>query len=191
MTIPTSARDYRLQLDLVPEPGTTRFGIGLRAGSAGAEDGCDLVFHPAQKRVAFSKMSDSGGGIAAGPGIEAVEGLDQPFTVDIVVRHDILDAEIAGFRSLTTRFWNPEGARVRLFVDGGEVTFRNIRMRCLAERYAPYPTIAANHRENRSHDTPPISAGGPDVSSAEDLSIGFSKVGETFGVSQTQADPRR
>ncbi len=141
-TIPTSARDYRLQLDLVPEPGTTRFGIGLRAGSAGAEDGCDLVFHPAQKRVAFSKMSDSGGGIAAGPGIEAVEGLDQPFTVDIVVRHDILDAEIAGFRSLTTRFWNPEGARVRLFVDGGEVTFRNIRMRCLAESYAPYPAIA-------------------------------------------------
>jgi hypothetical protein len=139
VTIPKIANDYRLELDVVPERGTASFGIGLRAGSGQADDGCELIFQPTQKRVRFSKMSNSGGGIGGGPAIEGVTGLDKPFSVDIIVRHDIADAEIAGFRTLTTRFWNPDGDRIRLSAQNGSVTFRNMRIRPLTESYAPYP----------------------------------------------------
>ena len=62
------------------------------------------------------------------------------------MRHDILDAEIAGFRSITTRFWNPGGDCIRLFADKGGVTFRNIRICPLAEAYKPYPGwTVSNH----------------------------------------------
>ena len=105
--IPGIVGDYRLQLEIVPDPGAGSFGIGLRSDSSQADGGCDLILQPAQKRVRFSKMSNSGGGISGGPGIEAVRGLDKPFTVDVIVCHDILDAEIAGFRALATRFWIP------------------------------------------------------------------------------------
>lgn len=143
VSIPGISGDYRLQLDIVPDPGASSFGIGLRADSSQADDGCDLILQPSHKRVRFSKMSNSGGGMGGGPGIEAVEGLDKPFTVDVIVRHDIIDAEIAGFRSLATRFWNPAGNCVRLFVIDGAVTFRKVKIQPLAESYAPYPTMTA------------------------------------------------
>ena len=139
VVLPNIPHDYRLQMEIVPEAGAASFGIGLHAGAAPYDEACDLVFRPAERRVSFSKMGSSSGKVGGGPGIDAVKGLDKAFSVDIVVRHDILDAEIAGTRSLTTRFWNPAGDCVRLFADSGSVTFRNIRISPLAETYKPYP----------------------------------------------------
>lgn len=139
VVIPKMPGDYRMRLEIVPESGAKSFGIALRAGGAKGEDACDLVFRPAEKRVSFSKLGDSSGGVGAGPSIDAVRGMDAPFAVDIVVRHDLLDAEIGGFRSLITRFWNPAGDGVRLFSDDGAVTFRNVRVSPLKETYKPYP----------------------------------------------------
>lgn len=146
VTIPEMDGDYRMQLEVVPDPGVRAIGIALHAGSLEEKDGCELIFQPEQQRVRFSKMSNSGGGVGSGPVIEAVEGLDKPFTVDIIVRHDIVDAEIAAFRSLTTRFWAPEGKEIRLFAENGSVTFRNIRIRRITDSYAPYP--AWNHEKD-------------------------------------------
>ncbi len=148
VTIPKIAGDYRLQMEIVPAPSVGSFGVGLCASSAEAEDGCDMIIDPTMRRVRFAKMSDSGGGISGGPAIEAVDGLDKPFAVDIIVRHDILDVELVGFRTLTTRFWNPGGDRIRLFVENGSVTFRNVRIRRLAESYVPYP---ARHSARTTH----------------------------------------
>jgi sucrose-6-phosphate hydrolase SacC (GH32 family) len=134
--LPGIPQDYRLELEIVPEPGAAAFGLSLRAN---ASDACDLVVTPQQKRVRFSKAAGSSGRSGNGPAIEAVGRLDRPFKVDLIVRHDILDAEIAGSRTLTTRFWNPGGDRIRLFADSGAVTFRNIRIRPLVDRYEPYP----------------------------------------------------
>jgi sucrose-6-phosphate hydrolase SacC (GH32 family) len=134
--LPKIPQDYRLQMEVAPEAGATSFGVSLRAD---ASDGCELAFHPAAKRVSFSAMSGSSGKTGGGPAIEAVRGLDKPFTLDIIVRHDILDAEIGGRRSLVTRFWNPAGDRLRFFAEGGAVTFRNIRVSPLKETYKPYP----------------------------------------------------
>lgn len=137
--LPNIPGDYRLQMEIVPAAGATVFGIGIRPSGEGREDGCDLSFRPAEKRVSFSKTTGSSGKAAGGPTIDTVGGLGKPFAVDLVVRHDILDAEIAGSRSLVTRFWNPAGNRLRFFAEGGEVVFRNIRLRPLAEPYEPYP----------------------------------------------------
>lgn len=135
--IPGIPRDYRLQIEIVPESGAMMFGVTLRAG--GPDDGCELVFRPAARRAAFSKMCGSSGKMGGGPSIDAVAGIGQPFSVDIVVRHDILDAEIGGARSIATRFWNPAADRIRLFADGGSVIFKNIQIRPLRESYKPYP----------------------------------------------------
>jgi hypothetical protein len=143
--------DFRLQMEVVPEAGASLFGIELRATADQA--GCELIFDPQRERVRFSKMTDSGGGVGAGPGIEAVAGLDRPFKIDLVARHDILDVEIAAFRSVTTRFWNPDGDRLRLFVEGGAVSFRNIRIRPLKGTYEPYPGWSrprASRRQGRA-----------------------------------------
>lgn len=129
--------NFRLQLEVVPHPGATRVGIELRADDR--EAGCELILEPQRQRVRFTKMTDSSGGGGAGPGIEAVAGLNRPFKIDLIARHDILDAEVAEFRSVTTRFWNPDGDRIRLSAENGAVTFRNIVIRPLEEAYQPYP----------------------------------------------------
>jgi arylsulfatase A-like enzyme/sucrose-6-phosphate hydrolase SacC (GH32 family) len=141
ISIPNVPGDYRLRMDIEagPEALESSFGIGLCTTSATGEDGCDLVFEPGPGRVRFSKMGDSSGAVRSGPAIESVEGMNRPFTVDIIVRHDILDAEIGGFRAVTTRFWNPRANRIRLFAEAGTVTFRNIRVQPLTDIYEPYP----------------------------------------------------
>jgi len=83
--------------------------------------------------------------------------MDRPFTVDIVVRHDVLDAQIAGFRTIATRFWNPPGNRVRLFAEKGAVTFRNIRIRPLVGTYAPYPQLPRSELRVNKRACPPFS----------------------------------
>lgn len=137
--LPNIPNDYRLQMEITPAPGAISFGITLRVTGGAKDDACDLTFRPAEQRVSFSKMIGSSGKSGSGPAIEAVRGLDKPFTVDIIVRHDILDAEIAGSRSLVTRFWNPAADRLRFFTEGGTVAFDNIRISPLKEAYNPYP----------------------------------------------------
>lgn len=141
VSIPNLPGDFRLQVDIEPSPEAVNssFGIGLRARSQQCEDGCDLIFQPGPRRVLLSKMSDSGGGIRSGTMIDAVEGMNRPFTVDVIVRHDLIDVEIGGFRTVTTRFWNPGADRIRLFGDAGTVTFRDIRVQPLTDLYEPYP----------------------------------------------------
>ena len=144
VSIPKIAGDFRLQLEVTVEPGTQSVTIGLRSDAGGA-GGCDLVLSPAARTASFSKMGDSSGHAIPGPTINAVPGMDGTFAVDLIARHDILDAEVAGFRTLTTRFWNPAGDHIRLSVEGGAATFSKIRVRRLSEGYHPYP-IAAEPR---------------------------------------------
>ena len=140
--LPDIPADFRLELEIEPAAGTTSFGIGLRVGEG--DEGCEVVLEPERKRIRFTKMSNSGGGVGGGPAIEAVRGLDRPFKVDLIARHDIIDAEVGEFRSVTTRYWNPVGDRIRLFVDQGVVTFRNVRVRPLEDIYEPYPGWSKN-----------------------------------------------
>ena len=136
--------DFRLQVEVVPGPGSAAFGVLLRAKDDAAENGCALTFRPAGRQVQFSQSTGSSGKTSGGPAINAVPGLDKPFTVDVIVRYDILDAEIGGGRSLVTRYWNPQGQRLFFFSEGGQVEFRNIRVCPLAESYKPYPALQSH-----------------------------------------------
>jgi hypothetical protein len=137
--LPNVLGNYRLQMDVVPETGIALFGLALCADSRSADSACELLFHPKEQSVAFSKMSGSAGKSFGGPSLVAVDGLDKPFAVDIVVRHDMLDVQIDGRRALVTRFWNPAADRLTFFALGGQVTFRNLRISPLEAPYKPYP----------------------------------------------------
>ena len=141
-TIGNIRGDCRIQLEVVPGPGVRTIGLELRAGP-GQGDGCLLTLDPGKGTVAFSKRADSAGNTKPGPVIDGVRSLDKPFTLDMICRYDIIDAEVAGFRATCTRFWNPKADRIRLFTEGGAATFRNVRIRRITDRYVPYPAIAA------------------------------------------------
>ncbi|MEN6663601.1 MAG: LamG-like jellyroll fold domain-containing protein [Phycisphaerae bacterium] len=130
--IPNIAGDVRITMTIVPQPGVKKFGLRLRGG-AQADDGCELAFDPINRTAVYSAIVDSAGTNWGTPGIHEVDDLDKPFEVDIICRNDIIDAELMRFRTVTTRFWNPAGDRVQLFAEGGEVTFRDIRIRSLHE----------------------------------------------------------
>ncbi|NCO38908.1 MAG: hypothetical protein GW911_02170 [Armatimonadetes bacterium] len=102
-TIPHVPNDCRLELEVVPEPGVRSVGLTLRAGPGDA-DGCDLACDLTRGTVTYSKRTDSAGRVEPGPAITGVRNLDKPFTLDLICRHDILDAEIARFRATCTRF---------------------------------------------------------------------------------------
>lgn len=119
--------DYRLRLEIVASEDAGDLGVALHAGEEPGS-GCELLLSRATRTARFAHMDDSGGGRHGGPGIVAVRGLDGRYTLDVVVKHDILDAEIAGGRTLATRFWNPSGDRVRLHLTAGSASVRVVSL---------------------------------------------------------------
>jgi hypothetical protein len=132
-------RNVRIRIRVVPQPGAEAFGLCLR-GAGQYEGGCELRFEPRRQRAQYG--SPLGGGpareatglIARGRdfAIENVERLDQPFTLDIIVKNDLVDTCIDGRRTmLTRRDPEPEGRRLFLFAQKGSVTFEAIEVRAL------------------------------------------------------------
>jgi len=130
----------RVTLRVVPGGAT---GFGLCVGGTGAYgDLCELRFDPAQGRAQYGTPRD--GGLApdtARPPYEGydfaignVTGLDQPFTLDIILRDDLVDTCIDGRRTLITR--RPgrlQPGRLFLFARGGGVRFEGVAVRPLRE----------------------------------------------------------
>ena len=137
------AGDYRVTLQVKAAPEARSFSVGLRAGGD-SEEGTDLLFCPSDGTVGFSRFSHSGGTVNERPGIRGVKGLHEEFRLDIVCRHDIVDAEIGGCRTVAARFWDPGAERIRLAARGGEVIFRDIRIRRVTDTYTPYPIQSAD-----------------------------------------------
>ena len=81
--------------------------------------------------------------------ITDVQGLDRPFTLDIVLKDDIVDAcidnrrgdlcsnlrraAIDNRRTIVTRYWNPRGDRLFLFAQNADVAFDSVEIRPLSE----------------------------------------------------------
>lgn len=125
-------QNVRITLTVSPEPGVRGFCLGLR-GRAAPEQSCRLQFAPASKTAGFSASTDSGGGRTGAWMLDGSLPLDRPFAVDIVCRHDILDAEIGGRRTLVNRYWDPEGDCLYLGAEQGAVSFSDIVIRPLEE----------------------------------------------------------
>ena len=112
-------RNFRMTVDIAPETPTSAFGLLLR-GSERYEKGCELRFSPDQQRVELGDQS-----------IACVEGLAQPFKLEIVVVDDIVDVCIGERRCLIQRCPESNGDTLFFFCHHGDVTFSAIEVSAL------------------------------------------------------------
>jgi beta-fructofuranosidase len=129
-------QNVRITLRVKPKPGTKHFGLCVR-GDGDYRSGCELQFVPAQQHVQFAPVAD--GQMAKVRGnwmaIGGVTGIDRSFTLDMIVKDDLVDACIDGRRTIITRNRTRlTGDRLFFFVDHGDVTFDEIRVRPLREQ---------------------------------------------------------
>ena len=63
-----------------------------------------------------------------------VEGLDKPFTIDMITKDRILDVCIDNRRTFIARRHGLGGKRLFFFAQGGEVVFKQIEIRPLLDQ---------------------------------------------------------
>ena len=108
------------------------FGLRMRA-SVNNEDGCELRFEPSRQRVQVDTPHPWQREIESDAAILDVEELDRPFTLDIFLKDDIVDVCIDDRRTIVSRCWNPNGDRLFLFAQNGDMIFGSIQVRPLTE----------------------------------------------------------
>lgn len=109
-------RNARIKLSVKPSPNSAAFGLWLR-GSGDFEKGYPLTFLPYEQKVTLNQQSMSG-----------VGGLDQPFTLEIIVKDDVIDVCVDGQRCLVDRCYELQGDRLFFFCENGEVEFEHIEV---------------------------------------------------------------
>jgi beta-fructofuranosidase len=129
--------DIRMTLRVEPGESTASFGICVR-GQGNYEKGCELRFEPSRSRVQYDTPAsgrlsfEAAGKYGTDFSIEGVHDLDLPFTLELVVKDDLVDACIDNRRTIISRRVDrPEGDRLFLFCQGGHVTFHAVEIRPL------------------------------------------------------------
>lgn len=112
-------RNARIRMRVRPRPDARRFGLKLRADPYAAA-GYDLEFDPAARTVRLHNES-----------LAAVEGIERPFTLDVILRDDIIDVCIDSRRCLINRCPQLQGEHVFLYGYCGCVAFEEISLRPL------------------------------------------------------------
>jgi len=132
-------QDVRITATIAPGPGASGFGLCVR-GEGAYERGCELRFEPGKQKVQYGVPVS--GGIAPGTKtpenflnvseILKVTGIDQPFTLDMIVKDDFVDTCIDSRRTLISRRSDrPRGNRLFFFAERGEVLFKDVTVRAL------------------------------------------------------------
>jgi hypothetical protein len=94
----------------------------LRFGSDAAFDsGYDLHFSPGVRVATLAQQC-----------ILAVEGLDRPFALEVVLWDDIIDVCIDGSRTLIDRCPERRGTKVLVYAEDSEVTFEMVEITALS-----------------------------------------------------------
>jgi hypothetical protein len=115
----------RLTMQVKPVPGVSRFGLSLRAGDDNG-DGCKLWLEPAKQRVEFhADDKDPGKTKETNCAIEHVENLDHPFSLEVIVKDDIIDICIDNRRTIIARY-KGAGTNLLFLAHRGEVVLDNI-----------------------------------------------------------------
>jgi hypothetical protein len=113
-------RNAHLKMRVHPQPNA--FGFGLRFGSGAAFDsGYDLHFSPADRVVALQQQR-----------LFAVEGLNRPFTVEVVLWGDIIDVCIDERRTLIDRYPQRRNSTVSAYAEDSDVTFEMVEITALS-----------------------------------------------------------
>ncbi len=133
--------DSRIRLTVRPERGVEVFGVCL-CGEGDYQAGSELAFRPASNHVQFSHPHEGGLGqkqpvvtLMGGDtgAMPPMEGLNEPFILDIITQDRILDVCIGDRRTFIARRADPGSNRLFFFAQGGEVVFEQIDIRPLAQ----------------------------------------------------------
>jgi sucrose-6-phosphate hydrolase SacC (GH32 family) len=106
----------RITLEIDPRGTNDEIGLFLRSGN-NASEGYKLSFCASKQTVWLGNTK-----------IEAVAGLDKPFTVDIVQKDDIIDLCINNQRCIVNRLSERKGGSVWFFAKQGKATFKNLKI---------------------------------------------------------------
>jgi len=124
-------RDMRLTCRVVPEPGSSCFGLCLR-GAGDYRDGHELRFEPARGKAGWRRPASGSIEENEMASLYHVDGLDRPFTLDVIAKGDILDVCIDERRTLVVRAApDVDGDRLFLFAHNGEVRFETLDVKPL------------------------------------------------------------
>jgi hypothetical protein len=123
--------DVRITLKILPGLAATYFGVRL-GGSADGQHGYELRFAAHEQTVHIFAVDNPR--TLSNRAITHVVGLDEPFTVDIMLYGDIVDICVDNRRCLCTRLPERRVDTLAFFSEMGEVTFDGITVCSLVAR---------------------------------------------------------
>jgi hypothetical protein len=108
-------QQVRILVDVEPEPGAAVFGLRLRGNDFSS--GYELAFHLPERLVKLGSET-----------IYAVEGIERPFTLEIVAYEDIIDVCIDERRCLLNRCPEQHGEQLYFFAHNADVAFYHLQV---------------------------------------------------------------
>ncbi len=109
-------QNFVLRCTVRSRPGTTRFSLGLR-GEGALERQYELAFVPARQKVTLAQET-----------LEGVTGLDQPFSLEVIVKDDLIDACVNHNRCIINRLPELRGDRLFFSCENGTVDFDRVEI---------------------------------------------------------------
>ena len=124
--IKSNQRNFYLRVDVEVEDGCSSFGLCLRAARS-YEDGMELKIEPGRKKVGWRPVTSADWVEFEKQSIYSVDEITQACTIEIIARDDILDACIAGSKTLITHVDTPAyDNAILIFAHFGKALFRNV-----------------------------------------------------------------
>ncbi|MCK9414713.1 MAG: hypothetical protein M0Q53_20600 [Prolixibacteraceae bacterium] len=122
-------QNVRITMTVKPTADSKLFGLCMR-GDGDYARGIELQFDISGKRVQFGEPQNGLPAPESKIALNNVDGLDKPFTLDIIVTGTIIDVNIDNRQTLITRCYE-DGNRLFLYAKNGDVTFKDIKVRPL------------------------------------------------------------
>jgi len=112
----------RITMEVEPIGNNAQYGLYLHADK-NAQNGYRLNLSAQNHRVSLANTN-----------IEAVDGLEGPVKLDIVIRNGIIDVCIDNKRTIVNRTYEQQGKYLYLYAKHGKVAFKSILIRPLLEK---------------------------------------------------------
>jgi len=119
-----------IKLRVIPDAGSSYFGVCLR-GFGNYRDGNEIRFEPNHQKAGLRKPDSNTMDENEFTSIYTVDGLDQPFELQIIAKDDIIDICIDNRRTLVCRVMKIDGDRLFFFAQNANVAFESIEVRAL------------------------------------------------------------
>jgi len=125
-------QEVRITARVVPGAAVGWFGICVH-GAGEYASGTELRITPNLARVEVRDPLAGGNDLVPLQTIDDVAGLDRPFTLEMVLKEDMVDVCIDDRRTLMCRPRSAQGDRLFFFCQDGDVTFEDIEVRPLID----------------------------------------------------------